>query len=103
MASHFEEHGEGDSDFYPDDRKMQLYGNLFFILQSEPRHIATLCRLVNLAEIDTLLQTVMFTLYGNQYESREEHLLLTMFQVRSNEQETQRQGEGTMDSSGFNL
>ncbi|CDH51129.1 ras gtpase-activating protein [Lichtheimia corymbifera JMRC:FSU:9682] len=80
MVAHFEEHGEGDSDFYPDDRKIQLYGNLFFILQSEPRHIATLCRLVNLAEIDTLLQTVMFTLYGNQYESREEHLLLTMFQ-----------------------
>jgi hypothetical protein len=24
----------------------------------------------------------MFTLYGNQYESREEHLLLTMFQVK---------------------
>ncbi len=23
----------------------------------------------------------MFTLYGNQYENREEHLLLTMFQV----------------------
>ncbi|KAI3484001.1 hypothetical protein L1887_53015 [Cichorium endivia] len=63
-----------------DDRKMQQYGNLFFLLQSEPRHIAALCRLVSLAEIDTLLQTVMFTLYGNQYESREEHLLLTMFQ-----------------------
>ncbi|KAF8968112.1 Rho GTPase activation protein [Flammula alnicola] len=46
----------------------------------EPRHIAALCRLVSLSEIDTLLQTVMFTLYGNQYESREEHLLLTMFQ-----------------------
>lgn len=81
MAAHFEEHGEGDSDSYPDDRKIQLFGNLFFILQSEPRHIATLCRLVSMAEIDTLLQTVMFTLYGNQYESREEHLLLTMFQV----------------------
>lgn len=64
-----------------DDRKMQQYGNLFFLLQSEPRHTAQLCRLVSLAEIDTLLQTVMFTLYGNQYESREEHLLLTMFQV----------------------
>lgn len=37
--------------------------------------------MVNLSEIDTLLQTVMFTLYGNQYESREEHLLLTMFQA----------------------
>ncbi|EJD49780.1 Rho GTPase activation protein [Auricularia subglabra TFB-10046 SS5] len=65
---------------YPDDRKLQQYGNLFFLLQSEPRHIAALCRLVSLSEIDTLLQTVMFTLYGNQYESREEHLLLTMFQ-----------------------
>lgn len=60
----------------------QQYANLFFLLQSEPRHIASLCRLVSLSEIDTLLQTVMFTLYGNQYESREEHLLLTMFQVR---------------------
>ncbi|SCV73383.1 BQ2448_7309 [Microbotryum intermedium] len=58
----------------------QQYSNLFFLLQSEPRHIAALCRLVSLSEIDTLLQTVMFTLYGNQYESREEHLLLTMFQ-----------------------
>lgn len=63
-----------------DDRRMQQYANLFFLLQSEPRHIASLCRLVSLGEIDTLLQTVMFTLYGNQYESREEHLLLTMFQ-----------------------
>ncbi|ORE04435.1 Rho GTPase activation protein [Rhizopus microsporus var. microsporus] len=80
MASHLEEHGLGESDCFPDDRKMQQYGNFFFILQSEPRHIATLCRLVSLSEIDTLLQTVMFTLYGNQYESREEHLLLTMFQ-----------------------
>jgi len=70
--------GEGS---YLDDRRMQQYGNLFFLLQSEPRHIASLCRLVSLTEIDTLLQTVMFTLYGNQYESREEHLLLTMFQV----------------------
>ena len=66
-----------------DDRRTQQYGNFFFLLQSEPRHIAALCRLVSLAEIDTLLQTVMFTLYGNQYESREEHLLLTMFQVSS--------------------
>ncbi|KAJ7066924.1 Rho GTPase activation protein [Mycena amicta] len=53
---------------FPDDRKLQQYSNLFFLLQSEPRHIAALCR------------PLMFTLYGNQYESREEHLLLTMFQ-----------------------
>jgi Ras GTPase-activating-like protein IQGAP2/3 len=39
-----------------------------------------------MAEIDSLLQTVMFTIYGNQYESREEHLLLTMFQVQPSSQ-----------------
>lgn len=66
---------------FPNDEKTQKYGNLMFLLQSEPRHIAHLCRLVTMAEIDQLLQTVMFTIYGNQYESREEHLLLTMFQV----------------------
>ncbi|KAF7720992.1 glyceraldehyde-3-phosphate dehydrogenase 1 [Apophysomyces ossiformis] len=80
VASRLEEHDEDNDDHYPDNRKMQQYGNLFYLLQSEPRHIASLCRLVRLSEIDTLLETVMFALYGNQYESREEHLLLTMFQ-----------------------
>ncbi|GAA5914324.1 hypothetical protein JCM6882_008161 [Rhodosporidiobolus microsporus] len=79
VKEHLEDVDEGEeSDM--DERRMQQYSNLFFLLQSEPRHIASLCRLVSLSEIDTLLQTVMFTLYGNQYESREEHLLLTMFQ-----------------------
>ncbi|KAF9157928.1 glyceraldehyde-3-phosphate dehydrogenase 1 [Actinomortierella ambigua] len=79
VAEHLEEADQSEG-IFPDDRKLQSYGNLFFLLQTEPRHIATLCRLVSMSEIDTLLQTVMFTLYGNQYESREEHLLLTMFQ-----------------------
>jgi len=56
------------------------------MLQSEPRHLATLCRLISLTEIDGLLQTIMcvavkdrptdprrFTIYGNQYDSREEN------------------------------
>ncbi|KAJ1543220.1 glyceraldehyde-3-phosphate dehydrogenase 1 [Nowakowskiella sp. JEL0078] len=80
MTSHLEDN-EAEEATFPDDRRKQLYGNLFFLLQSEPRHIATLARLVNLSEIDTLLQTVMFTIYGNQYDSREEYLLLSMFQV----------------------
>lgn len=81
MASHMDEGAEVQEGFFPNDEKTQKYGNLLFLLQSEPRHIAHLCRLVTMAEIDSLLQTVMFTIYGNQYESREEHLLLTMFQV----------------------
>jgi Ras GTPase-activating-like protein IQGAP2/3 len=48
--------------------------------------MASLTGHVSLSEIDTLLQTVMFTLYGNQYESREEHLLLSMFQVSYHEE-----------------
>ena len=80
VASHLDEAAELQEGSFPNDEKTQKYGNLFFMLQSEPRHIAHLCRLVNMAEIDSLLQTVMFTIYGNQYESREEHLLLTMFQ-----------------------
>lgn len=82
VASHLEEAGDLQEGFFPNDDKTQRYGNLLFLLQSEPKHIAHLCRLVTMAEIDGLLQTVMFTIYGNQYESREEHLLLTMFQVR---------------------
>jgi Ras GTPase-activating-like protein IQGAP2/3 len=78
VASHLDEAAELQEGFFPNDEKTQKYGNL---LQTEPRHIAHLCRLVSMAEIDALLQTVMFTIYGNQYESREEHLLLTMFQV----------------------
>ncbi len=82
MASRLEDATETQQDgVFPNDDKTQKYGNLLFLLQSEPRHIAHLCRLVSMSEIDSLLQTVMFTIYGNQYESREEHLLLTMFQV----------------------
>ena len=83
VASHLEDAADVQEGSFPNDEKTQKYGNLLFLLQSEPRHIAHLCRLVTMAEIDALLQTVMFTIYGNQYESREEHLLLTMFQVIS--------------------
>lgn len=81
VASHLEDATDMQEGAFPNDDKTQKYGNLMFLLQSEPRHIAHLCRLVSMSEIDSLLQTVMFTIYGNQYESREEHLLLTMFQV----------------------
>ena len=60
----------------------QCYGRLFFLLQTTPEYVARLTRLVSSHEIDGLLQTVMFTLYGKQYEDREEHLLLSMFDVR---------------------
>lgn len=82
LAQHLDgESAETSSVNFPDDRHKQHYGNLFFLLQTEPQHIATLTKMVNMTEIDNLLQTVMFTLFGNQYESREEHLLLSVFQL----------------------
>ncbi|EPX74336.1 GTPase activating protein Gap1 [Schizosaccharomyces octosporus yFS286] len=66
---------------FPDDQKIQLYGALFFLLQSEPSYVASLVRRVKLSNMDALLQIVMFNIYGNQYESREEHLLLSLFQM----------------------
>lgn len=59
----------------------ELYGELFWVLQNDTKYIAMLARLVNLGQIDNLLQTVMFTLYGNQYDEMEEHLLLSMFRT----------------------
>lgn len=64
----------------PDDATLTKYANLFYLLVTEPRHIASLCSLVSLHDLDLFLQTVMFTMYGNQYDEREEHMLLTLFQ-----------------------
>ncbi|XP_065888130.1 uncharacterized protein [Dysidea avara] len=63
-----------------DSFQNQLYGQLFFLLQTNPMYIAKLSREVSLKEIDGLLQLVMFGLYGNHYEDREEFHLLSMFE-----------------------
>lgn len=64
-----------------DPSQREMYGRMFYLLQRHPEYMAHLAGSVKLAEIDPLLQTVMFTLYGNQYEEDEEHLLLTMFRT----------------------
>eukprot|EP01137_Pigoraptor_chileana_P029672 Opistho-2@15132 len=81
LADQLEDNEPAVAGSIKDDRKRQHYGNLFFMLQTRPSIMASLGPLVSLADIDSLLQTIMFTLYGNQYESREEHLLLQMFET----------------------
>lgn len=34
------------------ERQAHLYGNLFFLLQNEPKYIAQLARLLSISEID---------------------------------------------------
>lgn len=60
-------------------KEKENYGKLFYILQKDTHYTAKLARLIPLAEIDNLLQTVMFSIYGNHYDEMEEHLLLSMF------------------------
>lgn len=62
-----------------DPTSRELYGQLFYLLQHETVYVTLLTSQILLGEVDTLLQIVMFTLYGNQYEEDEEHLLLTVF------------------------
>ena len=37
-------------------------------------------RVASVSQIENLLQTVMFTIFGTQYDSRDEYLLLSIFQ-----------------------
>ena len=58
----------------------KLYGELFYLLLSKPRYLASLTRLVKPGETETFMQAVVLTLYGDQYETREERSLLLLFQ-----------------------
>lgn len=62
-----------------DPTERELYGQLFYLLQRDTVYVSLLTSQILLGEVDTLLQIVMFTLYGNQYQEDEEHLLLTVF------------------------
>jgi len=59
--------------------KREDYEELFYILQSKPRYFAKLARLVNTNESPMFVQTVVFDMYGDQYDTREERLLLDLF------------------------
>jgi Ras GTPase-activating-like protein IQGAP2/3 len=54
---------------------------LFFLLYSCPQRIAGFFRIPKQHEIDPFLHTVHFVIYKNQYDSREEHLLLSMIKA----------------------
>ncbi|KAI9348576.1 Rho GTPase activation protein [Obelidium mucronatum] len=61
--------------------RSKQYGALFYHLQSNPTYLVLLLSTMHLSDIDPLLDVIMFTIYGSQYDSREEHLLLSMLQT----------------------
>lgn len=60
-------------------QELQLYGRLLFIVQFDNIHLARLVSQAALSEIDRVLSLIMLSLYGNQLNTHEEHLLLLLF------------------------
>lgn len=59
--------------------KLEEYGRLFYVLQNDIEIVSTLCFHISLSQLDNVVHIVLFTLYGNQYDQREERLLLNLF------------------------
>eukprot|EP00475_Leptophrys_vorax_P005130 TRINITY_DN1307_c0_g2_i1.p1 TRINITY_DN1307_c0_g2~~TRINITY_DN1307_c0_g2_i1.p1 ORF type:complete len:901 (+),score=234.58 TRINITY_DN1307_c0_g2_i1:125-2827(+) len=55
------------------------YENMFWILQNEPRYFAKLAPVVTGKDISPFVQLAVFDLFGDQYDTREERLLLALF------------------------
>eukprot|EP01084_Bolivina_argentea_P224508 379615_1 len=60
--------------------KKQLYEQLFYILQNNPKYFELLTKQVKATEISDYVKTIVFDMYGTQYDYNEERLLLTLFQ-----------------------
>jgi len=76
LASTEENHTKQES---PLQGKRGLYEDLFYLLQSKTQYFAQLARLVTNKHHHTFVQTVVFDMYGDQYDTREERLLLDLF------------------------
>jgi hypothetical protein len=63
-----------------DSQSKVQYGHMFYYLQTRPEYLARLAGLLDKkVDIDCMLRTVVYSLFGDQYESREERLLLSLF------------------------
>ncbi|SPQ93554.1 Ras-GAP domain-containing protein [Plasmodiophora brassicae] len=62
-----------------DPKLRTAYENVLYTLQNDPVHFAILARLVTGSEVQQFVQTVVFDFYGDQYDTRDERLLLSLF------------------------
>eukprot|EP01027_Heterolobosea_sp_BB2_P009318 GEZU01013749.1.p1 GENE.GEZU01013749.1~~GEZU01013749.1.p1 ORF type:complete len:1370 (-),score=732.55 GEZU01013749.1:189-4298(-) len=64
-----------------DRKKLEAYSNLFYLLQTEPHYLAKCVFLIQQEQLDSFLETVILTLYGFAFSSREEYLILNLFKL----------------------
>jgi Ras GTPase-activating-like protein IQGAP2/3 len=88
--------GQGAARESPLRNNRALYEELFTLLQNKPRYFASLARLVSNKDVPSFVQTVVFDMYGDQYDSREERLLLDLFRRMLQEEIAQSSSIGSL-------
>ncbi|KAJ3244187.1 glyceraldehyde-3-phosphate dehydrogenase 1 [Chytriomyces hyalinus] len=63
-----------------DAQLKEAYAKLVSLLRSEPIHLASLAHAISLNEMNASLESTIFSIYGNQFNKREELLLLSLLQ-----------------------
>lgn len=58
----------------------EVYEKMFYILQKNPRYFAVLAQRLETRDMTEFVNTIIFDMYGDQFDSSEERLLLTLFQ-----------------------
>eukprot|EP01094_Clydonella_sp_ATCC50884_P007638 TRINITY_DN1685_c0_g1_i1.p1 TRINITY_DN1685_c0_g1~~TRINITY_DN1685_c0_g1_i1.p1 ORF type:complete len:877 (+),score=470.13 TRINITY_DN1685_c0_g1_i1:156-2786(+) len=62
-------------------KRLEHYQDLFYILQTEPQYLASCIYVVNPSQLESFLETVILTLFGDAFSPREEFLVLSLFQM----------------------
>eukprot|EP00484_Ammonia_sp_Unknown_P005326 CAMPEP_0197052698 /NCGR_PEP_ID=MMETSP1384-20130603/27120_1 /TAXON_ID=29189 /ORGANISM="Ammonia sp." /LENGTH=2080 /DNA_ID=CAMNT_0042485489 /DNA_START=333 /DNA_END=6575 /DNA_ORIENTATION=+ len=62
------------------DERMRTYGELLHILQEQPQYLSALTNLIELKSMSLWVKTVICDLFGDENDSRNEHLLLRFFE-----------------------
>jgi hypothetical protein len=66
--------------------RLETYGHLFYLLQTDPRYLARLFRVLNQTKIPAFLEPLVFSLYNYGQSEREEYLLLKLFETMIHEE-----------------
>jgi len=64
-----------------DQKQLESYQNLFYLLQTEPHYLAKLVTMIQADQMEDFLDTVILTLFGDAFSPREEFLILSLFRL----------------------
>jgi Ras GTPase-activating-like protein IQGAP2/3 len=69
-----------ENSVFNDEKLLKLYSYLFYLLQTDGKYLSNVLYLVPDEQVDKFLETVILTLFGYAFSSREENLILSLFQ-----------------------